>query len=105
MSNDKNPRKKQYNHGKRDNYLVHTTIDKEHSSTVGASPRDIYARKAEYDFTHDKAPSGKIVDPKFIKKIMEMEGMKQSNDISTKNKVSVDYLKQLIDTKEMPLSR
>lgn len=34
-----------------------------------------------------------------------MEGVKQSNDISTKNKVSIEYLRQMIDTKEMPESR
>ena len=51
------------------------------------------------------APTGKINDPKVIKKVIEMEGLKQSNDISTKNKVSVEYLKQLIDTKEMSEAR
>lgn len=34
-----------------------------------------------------------------------MEGVKQSNDISTKNKVSIEYLRQMIDTKEMSESR
>jgi hypothetical protein len=37
---------------------------------------DVYARKAEYDFTHDVAPNGKINDPKHMKKVIEMEGMK-----------------------------
>ena len=40
-----------------------------------------------------------------IKRVIEMEGVKQSNDISTKNKVSIEYLRQMIDTKEMPESR
>lgn len=34
-----------------------------------------------------------------------MEGMKQSNDIQTKNKVSVEYLRSLSDTKDLSESR
>ena len=38
-----------------------------------------FFRKVKEDFTHDSIPVGKVNDPKQFKKIIEMEGMKQSN--------------------------
>ena len=64
---------------------------------------DQFFRKAVDSFTHDQLPEGKVNDPKHYKLSIPMESRNQNGQ--TKGGVSTDYLKHIIDTNNIPLSR
>ena len=63
--------------------------------------KDQFFRKAVDSYTHDQHPEGRINDPKHQKMSISMEG----KNIETSNSFSTDYLKSIIDTKNIPMSR
>ena len=57
---------------------------------------DHFFRKAVDQFQHDQASDNKIVDLDEYRQKILMEKVKQSNDVSTKGKVSSEFIKELM---------
>ena len=67
-------------------------------------PDEHYFRKALENYTHD-AETDKVTDPQQMRLKILMEGSKQSNEVETKNKLSVPYMLELMNTKKVSPAR
>ena len=63
---------------------------------------DRFFRKAIDNFTHDTSPDGKITDPDQARFRKSINQPKQLMDLLTKDRISIDYLKNVLDTSNIP---
>ena len=91
------------------NVHTHNHIEHKHdykpSKDGSPLPReDHFFRKAVDHFTHDYSPEGVITDPEHIRIKKQLEQPKKHADLETKGRISIDYLKQILDTNKVPES-
>lgn len=83
------------------NHISHDVPDGKSFRTDG-SPIPHYFRKALDEYTHDlESPDNKISDPSAARQQVAMDKPNIGTEISTKGKVSTDYIKSLIDNKNL----
>ena len=85
------------------NHIKHTQPEF-HADGSPMPPDEHYFRKALENYTHD-AQTEKVTDPQQMRLKILMEGSKQSNEVETKNKLSVPYMIELMNTKKVAASR
>ena len=87
------------------NHISHDVQDIKQFKTDG-SPIPHYFRKALDEYTHDlDSPDNKISDPSAARQQVAMDKPNIGTEISTKGKVSTDYIKSLIDNKNLGPSK
>ena len=81
-------------------------LDHQLFDTEGTPIKDqTYFRKAIDSYLHSE-PQGKIHDPQEYRAIIQMEKFsEQRPEIQTKNKISIDYMREITGNKNMSESR
>lgn len=88
-------------------HISHPILDKPRLMTDGSpSPQpEHFFRKAKDMYMHNDSPDGKVTDASAARLKISMERPNQQSDVATKAKVSPEYLRNLIDDKNLGESK
>jgi hypothetical protein len=84
-------------------HITHSVLDKQGLKADGSpQPRpEHFFRKAKDMYLHSGSPDGKVTDASAARIKISMERPNQPSEVATKGKVSAEYLKNLIDKKNL----
>jgi len=110
LSGEKPVNRKQYKEAdayRLHDHITHPILDKLGAMQDGSPCQqpEHFFRKAKDMYLHHDSPDGKVTDASAARLKISMERPNQPTDVATKTKVSAEYLRNLIDNKNLGESK